>query len=258
MSNWWKAVSIWSMLGPPSLFKQRRGKAPERNAALEVCVRWRFGRWKLKSCLNSARCSELSARREKKTLSALKYRERHGARGARSPAGRWGRPHSALPGSPGRRGGARQGPAWSRRAGRDEPEAALRRERPRALRRCAEAAAARSKESQFGVLKKHPNPFVEVRCLRARFVCLQRGKDRAALCPYLKMELLSKTKGSVLPPHEEINLWNSAKLRGQLIFHSAVMRFRRFGSKNNPFHKARLCCPNRGVRKASSQTPTAR
>lgn len=91
MSNWWKAVSIWSMLGPPSLFKQRRGKAPERNAALEVCVRWRFGRWKLKSCLNSARCSELSARREKKTLSALKYRERRSAR-CPQPGGTLGPP----------------------------------------------------------------------------------------------------------------------------------------------------------------------
>lgn len=57
--------------------------------------------------------------KEKKTLSVLKYREREreremGARVARSPAGRWGRPRSALPGSPGRwgaRGKARHGAA---------------------------------------------------------------------------------------------------------------------------------------------------
>lgn len=145
MSNWWKAVSIWSMLGPPSLFKQRRGKAPERNAALEVCVRWRFGRWKLKSCPNSARCSELSARRKKKRCQRLNTErdtERAVPAARRDAGAALTQPFPAAPGGGGARGKARHGAAerdgtsLRRRWGGNgrAPWGAARRQRPHAAK----------------------------------------------------------------------------------------------------------------------------
>jgi len=138
------------MLGPPSLFKERRGKAPERNAVLEVGVSEGGS-----SQVARTRCH---ARGGEETLSVLKYRERDRSARCPQPGGTLGPPSL----SPSRQPRAAEG-----RAARPGMERAERdgmrlrrlcaRERPRSLRRCAEAAAARSEKSQFAVFKKkHP------------------------------------------------------------------------------------------------------
>lgn len=127
-------------------------------------------------------------------------------------------PFPAAPGGGGARGKARHG---ARGAGRDAPEAALcagTAALPQALRG---GSGRTQREVAIRCFFFKKAPFVEVRCLRARLVCLQRGK----ICPYLKMELLSKTKGSNAPSSPRNQVMKQCQTSGAINISSCCNAF---------------------------------